>query len=82
MATCYIIGAGEFTARSLAPKPGDLVIAADGGYRYLQTIGIAPHILLGDFDSLGEPPALEGVELMPETIVKQCVYWSGIHFDR
>ena len=26
--------------------------------------------------------ALEGVELMPETIVKQCVYWSGIHFDR
>ncbi len=26
--------------------------------------------------------ALEGVELMPETIVKECVYWSGIHFDR
>ena len=26
--------------------------------------------------------ALEGVELMPETIVKDCVYWSGIHFDR
>ncbi len=26
--------------------------------------------------------ALDGVELLPETIVKQCVYWSGIHFDR
>ncbi len=26
--------------------------------------------------------ALEGVELMPETIKKDCVYWSGIHFDR
>ena len=26
--------------------------------------------------------ALDGVELMPETIVKECVYWSGIHFDR
>ena len=26
--------------------------------------------------------ALEGVELMPETIMKHCVYWSGIHFDR
>lgn len=25
--------------------------------------------------------ALEGVELLPETIVKECVYWSGIHFD-
>lgn len=26
--------------------------------------------------------ALEGVELMPETIMKHNVYWSGIHFDR
>lgn len=26
--------------------------------------------------------ALDGVELMPETIMKKCVYWSGIHFDR
>ncbi len=26
--------------------------------------------------------ALDGVELMPETIIKECVYWSGIHFDR
>lgn len=26
--------------------------------------------------------ALKDVELMPETIVKECVYWSGIHFDR
>ena len=25
--------------------------------------------------------ALDGVELLPETIVKNCVYWSGIHFD-
>ena len=26
--------------------------------------------------------ALEGVELMPETIMKSCVYWGGIHFDQ
>ena len=26
--------------------------------------------------------ALEGVELMPETIMKHNVYWGGIHFDR
>ena len=26
--------------------------------------------------------ALKDVELLPETIVKECVYWSGIHFDR
>lgn len=26
--------------------------------------------------------ALKDVELMPETRMKECVYWSGIHFDR
>lgn len=25
--------------------------------------------------------ALKDVELMPETIMRECVYWSGIHFD-
>ncbi len=70
MATCYIIGAGEFTARGLAPQAGDLIIAADGGYRYLQGLGIMPHVLLGDFDSLGEPPALPGVELIRHPVRK------------
>lgn len=71
LSICYIIGAGEFTCRELAPAPGDLIIAADGGYRYLQQLGILPHILLGDFDSLGEPPALpDGVELMRHPVRK------------
>ena len=26
--------------------------------------------------------ALEGVELLPETIMKDNLYWGGIHFDR
>ena len=26
--------------------------------------------------------ALKDVELMPETIIKECVYWDGIHYDR
>lgn len=25
--------------------------------------------------------ALEGVELLPETIVNDCIYWDGIHYD-
>ncbi len=56
---CFIIGAGEFDGflnnmniSRPAPEPGDLIIAADGGYRYLQTLGIEPDILMGDFDSL------------------------------
>lgn len=56
MATCYIVGAGEFTSRGLAPQPGDLVIAADGGYRALEKAGIRPDLLMGDLDSLGNHP--------------------------
>ena len=56
MPTCYIVGAGDFTPRGLAPVPGDLVLAADGGYRALYSLGYTPDLLLGDFDSLGDLP--------------------------
>lgn len=61
MPTCYIVGAGDFTPRGFAPVPGDLVLAADGGYRALYSLGYTPDLLLGDFDSLGDlrlPPDL------------------------
>ena len=54
--TCYIVGAGDFTPRGFAPVPGDLVLAADGGYRALCSLGYTPDLLLGDFDSLGDLP--------------------------
>ena len=57
MPICYLAGAGDFTATDFAPGPGDLVIAADAGYRALKNIGILPHVVVGDFDSLGERPA-------------------------
>lgn len=56
MPTCYIVGAGDFTPRCFAPVPGDLVLAADGGYRALYSLGYTPDLLLGDFDSLGDLP--------------------------
>ena len=56
MPTCYIVGAGYFTPRGFAPVPGDLVLAADGGYRALYSLGYMPDLLLGDFDSLGDLP--------------------------
>lgn len=56
MPTCYIVGAGDFTPRGFAPGPGDLVVAADGGYRALYSLGYTPDLLLGDFDSLGNLP--------------------------
>ena len=56
MPTCYVVGAGDFTPRGFAPGPGDLVVAADGGYRALYRLGYTPDLLLGDFDSLGDLP--------------------------
>ncbi len=57
--TCYIVGAGSFDGMAVLPQPGDLVIAADGGYTYLKKLGIEPDVLLGDFDSLALVPEHE-----------------------
>ena len=53
---CYIFGAGDFDGLLAAPAPGDLILAADGGFRTLTALGIDPDLVLGDFDSLGAPP--------------------------
>lgn len=52
---CYIIGACDFN-ESIRPAENDLVIAADGGYKSLVEKGIIPHVVMGDFDSLGYIP--------------------------
>lgn len=49
---CFIVGAGDFSPRLLAPRQGDLLIAADGGYASLRAIGLRPHLVVGDMDSL------------------------------
>lgn len=46
------------------PRADDLCIAADAGYRTAKALGERVDILLGDFDSLGEPPSGEGFELI------------------
>lgn len=68
--TCYIFGAGEYGGLTLTA--GDLsdgfIIAADGGYDRLRQWGIAPHLTVGDFDSLGRVP--EGVEVVRHPVMK------------
>jgi len=63
--TCYIFGAGSFDGVLTRPVPGDLVIAADGGFRYVSALGIEPDLVLGDFDSLGTPPMHPNVMRVP-----------------
>ena len=62
---CVIVGAGELEDAVIRRREGDLVIAADGGLKYLERAGIAPDIALGDFDSLGYRPNLPEVIYHP-----------------
>lgn len=55
MKRCFIFAAGTFYGLRRRPAPGDLVIAADGGYRTCLDLGIVPDLLLGDFDSMEAP---------------------------
>ncbi len=74
---CYIYGAGGYDP--LLPKPGerDFVIAADGGYETLKGMGIHPHTVIGDFDSLGYVPTADEVIVLPkEKDVTDL--WAGV----
>ncbi len=63
MNKCIIFCAAEFD-RLMAPVgPEDFIIAADGGLRHANGLGIGPHAILGDFDSLGYVP--EGSTVYP-----------------
>ena len=53
-AACFIFGAGPFYGLVETPKPGDRILAADGGYRHCLAVGLQPDLLLGDFDSLDD----------------------------
>ena len=58
---CIIVGAGDLGDYVIAPGGDDLVIAADGGYRYLQAAGVRCDLLMGDLDSL-PPDTVIGTE--------------------
>ena len=46
------------------PDKDDLVIAADAGLLTARRFGVEPSIVLGDFDTLGEPDVPEETELI------------------
>lgn len=49
---CFVVGAGDVTPRGLVLRPDDMLIAADGGLDALIPLGLRPHCLVGDMDSL------------------------------
>lgn len=62
---CTVFAAGDVTDRTPLPKDS-LLIAADGGWKTMRERGLTPHYVLGDFDSLGYVPAVEGVTVYPK----------------
>lgn len=65
MKTCHIFCAAGFSGLLEAPGPGDLILAADGGLRHTQAMGLTPDCILGDFDSLGYTPQGPAVNRFP-----------------
>ena len=63
MGKCVIFCAAEFENLVQPLKDEDLIIAADGGLRHTEKLGIRPDVILGDFDSLGFAP--EGANVFP-----------------
>ena len=63
--TCVIFCAGGFDGLVEPIGPQDLVIAADGGLAHVQKLGLAPQVILGDFDSLGQAPVGDNVLRYP-----------------
>lgn len=63
MGACVIFCAGGFSGLLQPIGPRDYVIAADGGLVHTQSLGLTPHAVLGDFDSLGYVP--QGANVFP-----------------
>ena len=63
---CIIFSAAEVRDyRKLCYKqlPGDFIIAADGGLRHTEKLGLVPNIVIGDMDSMEGQQIPEGAIL-------------------
>lgn len=62
---CYIIGAGTVDTGSYRAKKDDLIICADGGYKYSDILGRECDFVIGDFDSYGSIPEIRNKIVAP-----------------
>ena len=63
MKKCVIFCAAQFDSLIEPLDGADYIIAADGGLKHTQKLGIRPNEILGDFDSLGYTP--QGANVFP-----------------
>ena len=67
----FVFTGGNIRPENITEKPeaDDIIIAADSGYNNAKAMGITPHLLVGDFDSLGKsniPSGIKTIELPEE----------------
>lgn len=66
MGICFIVGAGTVDPElHLDLRTDDLLIAADGGWSTVERMGLSPHLVVGDFDSLGHRPDHPNTVVLP-----------------
>lgn len=81
-AVCFIVGAGEVDPRlTLNLRSDDLLIAADGGFSTVEQMGLAPHLVIGDFDSLGDRPDHPNTVALP-TVKDETDMCAAIRLGR
>ncbi len=56
MKRCCIFAAGKLSEKEVRLRGDELIIAADAGYENLKSMGIIPHLAIGDFDSAEAVP--------------------------
>lgn len=65
-AVCFVVGAGTIAPElRLSLCPDDLLIAADAGWLAVERMGLVPHLVVGDFDSLGHQPDHPNAVVLP-----------------
>ena len=56
MGACLIFCAAGFDGLVKPIEKDDYILAADGGLTHVESLGLKPNCILGDFDSLGYAP--------------------------
>ena len=62
----FVFTGGSIRPENITERPeaDDIVIAADSGYNNAKAMGLEPHLLVGDFDSLGKKNIPSGVKIV------------------
>jgi len=69
--SCFVFGAGTPPATPPKIAADDIVIAADGGYTFINNAGIRADALIGDFDSLDAGAIRESGDLIVQRLPEE-----------